>query len=259
MDRVAAMSTILLQILSERYASGEDLVNPLFLIDMVILHIAYTLFDQAHKSGRFWYDIIAAGLLLVFLATTTWRSARFYSLMFCYIAWFLLAVFRGAMDKVGAGSLFFFLEYGIIAVQVTSLNVFKEWTIRRILECAPAHFLIQGAILARETSGFEESANSGVRNTPILLGRHDAFRLFFLFHMFAFVFIGIDTVSLEWLRGLPMILLPWSLSLIYSFKQFYLSGLPSSAYRQYLLFVVLICLSILGPKLREFKDLKLFA
>jgi 1,4-dihydroxy-2-naphthoate octaprenyltransferase len=214
------MSTILLQLYCERYASTDDsnFTNPMFLIDMVILHVAFFLFDHAHKTGKVLYDFVGGAVLVVFIGTCAFHSARFYSMLLCYLAWLPLAVFRGAMEKNGAGSLSIFLEYGIIAVQVTSLNVFKEWSVTRILACAPAHFLIQGAIIARETQGFEQTANSGSQNTPILLGRHDAFRLFFLFHMFAFIFIAIDAVAISWMRALPLLTIPWSLSLIYSFK-----------------------------------------
>ena len=96
MDRVAAMSAKLLQILSEKYMEGEKLVNLDFLIDLVLLHVAFIIFEYANFSNAKGWGIYLTGLsvIVLFMSTSSWRHSRWYSLFFCYLLWIPMGIWR---------------------------------------------------------------------------------------------------------------------------------------------------------------------
>lgn len=124
MDRVAAITTILLQILSEKYVEGELLVSMEFLYDLAYLHIAFIFFEYANwtsntkwTKAKGWVGrLLGFSGIFIFISTSTWRHSRWYSLFFCYLLWIPMGMWRQPLRQNGAGAVFFFFEYGIIAV-----------------------------------------------------------------------------------------------------------------------------------------------
>ena len=81
----------------------------------------------------------------------------------------------------------------------------------------PCHLSYQAYRIVEEIKGPNDPKSKHV-STAMLLGRHDSYRTFVMFHAFAWVFVLIDVCTVSFQKVLPLCLLPWVVSQINSMR-----------------------------------------
>jgi len=271
LESLGRVTYVFILVLAELYAQREaQLAFPVTLLVVVF----------GLQAGAFGLD--SFGKLLAKKETTRWKEASLglgmvgycaslvamvelsksseagWHLWLDYTLYLLLALLYSMpplhLNIHGAGSVVLFLMNGIVAVELVTLGLNIGWSLQAILECIPSHLLLQASLVVKELSSLKE--DSSITSTAGLLGRHDSFRFVVLMHFFAFLFVAVDFAALSYWRGLPLVLVLWSLPLLYNLRHFRLAGLWKSYYRLFLTFTLLYACGIMLECEQFLDDLK---
>ena len=265
------MTYVLILVLAELYAQSEArLVFPFSLLAVLCgLQAGAFGFDsygklQAKSETSHWKEAsLGLGLVgycasLLGMLELSKHSDAGWHLWLDYFLYLLLALLYSMpplhLNIHGAGSVVLFLMNGIVAVELATLGLNIGWSLQAILECIPSHLLLQASLVVKELSSLKEDTR--ITSTAGLLGRHDSFRFVVLMHFFAFLFVAVDFAALSYWRGLPLILILWSLPLLYNLRHFRLAGLWKSYYRLFLTFTLLYACGIMLECEHFLEDLK---
>lgn len=262
---------ILLIVLSSEYSiSEEQLAFPLTLLGVLGgLQIGMCSFDYYGKQqakgieSRSKTVTLLIGVLgfvgsLIAMVDLSGRTEHMWNLWVMYFIHLALSLAYSCppvhLNIHGVGSIILFLMNGIATVELVTLALNIGWSLQAILECIPSHLLLQASLIVRELSSMKEDTK--ITTTAGLLGRHDSFRFVVLMHVFAFLFVLVDFAALSFSRGLPLVLIVWSLPSLYSLRHFQLSGLWKSYYRLFLTFTLLYSAGIMMENPQFLSDLE---
>lgn len=271
LESLGRVTYVLVLVLSELYAQAEpELAFPssLFMVLFGLQAGAFGLdhfgkLQAKHETSRWKEVTLGVGMtgycvsLLGVLELSKTTEAGWH-LWLDYCLYLLLALLYSMpplhLNIHGAGSVVLFLMNGIVAVELVTLGLNIGWSLQAILNCIPSHLLLQASLVVKELSTLKE--DNKITTTAGLLGRHDSFRFVVLMHFFAFLFVAVDFAALSYWRGLPLVLILWSLPLVYNLRHFRLAGLWKSYYRLFLTFTLLYACGIMLERDKFIDDLK---
>lgn len=112
------------------------------------------------------------------------------------------------LELIGAGFFMRILIEVISETQLIALILNEELSFTALLEYLPIHLVIECTRLILELQTLTEDAKNNHVTTAVLLGKHDSFRQFGLFHLFTVLFCIIDAITMKYHRMLPLMLSP---------------------------------------------------
>ena len=94
-------------------------------------------------------------------------------------------------------------------------------------------------MLCRELTTFAIDFKERKRTSAILMGRYDTYRVFTLLQVIVFVLTVIDMLSISFLRGLPLILIPWDGYFIFRIRNMKMHNFPVAYFAFFCIFTIL--------------------
>jgi hypothetical protein len=173
-----------------------------------------------------------------------------------YYFWIFLIAFLGisglivvrfsppfSLEKKGSGGILRILLEGWFWIIVHTLAITNSPKFVGI-EYLPIFLVYEAWYLIKELENSKIDIQKKYITTGILMGRHGCYRMFLLLHLFSWIYIGLD-MNFGYIRGLPLILFPWSLWQIKMVKSFKLERLKYQAFLYYLFFSGLTGISLI--------------
>ena len=103
-------------------------------------------------------------------------------------------------------------------------------------------------MIAREADLVLDKSGKYSNTLAAAMGRHDCLIFYILLQAFVHIFSLIDMITVSIYRGLPLLLLPWSLQEIYRFKLFHLKTRAKSTFKQFIVLSIVMTVAIILPK-----------
>lgn len=168
---------------------------------------------RRRKSSR----IVLSGHVMLFLGLC-YHLYMFYVIesfwtYLCYMLIYNATLFFTYADPIhleliGAGFFMRILIEVISETQLIALILNEELSFTMLLEYLPIHLVAECTRLVIELQTFTEDSKNSYITTAVLLGKHDSFRQFGMFHLLTMLFCLVDALTMKYHRALPLLLLP---------------------------------------------------
>lgn len=223
-----------------------------WLTTLLILNLAVSLMNTKPEDP----NAKIKSLSCIILFCSYLLCGMVYSFLVLHYIWFILSfsitsiliVLRYSppflYEKKGTGGIFRFILEGVCWITVHSFALSDDPGIV-IFEYMPVYLVYEAWYLTKE---LQEAAND-IKNksitTAILMGKQGWKRIFVLIHLFCFIYLIFDS-SLGIGKGLPLLLLPWTM---YQIKYIKTMSNQSMKVQSFLYFICFASLTAAGVKL----------
>lgn len=216
-----ALGRIGLYLAVSNWRYNPDRLAPLML-SLALPKIACAILSYGHRRKYLGIKLAGHAALLVSVVyhiSLFWMIESFWTYL-CYIFIYNIALFLTYgdpvhLEKIGAGFFMRVLIEVITETQLIALILNEELSFTALLEYLPIHLVIECTRLIIELQTITDDSKNNYITTAVLLGKHDCFRQFGVFHLFTMLFCLIDALTMRYSRALPLVLLPLTVVQIY--------------------------------------------
>lgn len=170
----------------------------------------------------------------------------FWMFLFTFICTSGLVVLRFSppfiLEKSGSGGIFRIILEGSLWVVLHGFAISDSPRIVNI-EYMPVFMVFEAWYLVKELTNSPEDIKNKLITTGILMGRHGCFRMFFLLHLFSWIYSLLDMYYGS-IMGLPLLISPWAALQISKVRALELTTLQTQAFVYYLCFSLLTAISL---------------
>ena len=183
---------------------------------------------------------LVGGLVFAFWVTYFWM----FLITFVFTSGLVVIRFSPPfiLEKSGSGGIFRIVLEGSLW---TVVHVFAISDSPRVvnIDYMPVFMVFEAWYLVKELHNSDVDIQNKHITTGILMGRHGSFRIFFLLHVFSWIYILLD-MHYGSIRGLPLLILPWAALQISKVRAMELTTLKTQAFVYYLCFSLLTAISL---------------
>lgn len=177
-------------------------------------------YNYAHFLGVI--GIVSYVTSIMLSITLCYELGSWFLLIFLITPFYFLGALQFApflcLELQGTGILLNFAIHGILFIEICSYVLNESLTFYGILEILPIHLLWQSWKVVKDMPYIKNDYENKIWTSAALMGKYDSFRFVVILHFFAYAFIAVDVLMLDYVRAICLLGVVFSLILIYNLR-----------------------------------------